>query len=295
MELLNDTVKGTICYAVKKLKNAGVPDSRSEAEIILAGIMNIERWKLYSQADDALLPGVKQAFFRAIELRQKHCPLAYITGKKEFYGFDFYVTPEVLIPRPETEFLIDAVIGWAKGQVNNDEDRKIKIVDLGTGSGSIVVTLALLLPRSLLWAVDVSPEALRIAQKNACVHGVQRRITLMEGSYWEAFSGKQQLFDVIVSNPPYICSSNIEKLSPDIKEYEPRKALDGGKDGLDGYRHILKKIKLFASSPSLLVLEVGAGSFKSVKDLCQRESAITRVQSLKDYLGHDRVLLGFIQ
>ncbi len=279
-----------LCDAAARLKKAGLAEGRAEAEILLASILNIPRWRLYLQREEKI--GLREAknFQSALAKRERRVPLSYITGEKEFYGYSFQVTGDVLIPRPETEFLIDTVLA-AVNEDNPAIEHKMVIADLGTGSGAIAVTLALLLPRAEIWALDISPAALLIARKNSVIHGVCSRIRFVRGSFEEIPRLLPRSLNLVVANPPYICSGNINQLAPEIKEYEPLQALDGGEDGLDSYRQILEALKhVTVRPPATLIMETGEDSLAALKDLCRSNPLISSLAFIKDYRGHERVM-----
>ncbi len=279
--------------AAIKLKNAGIKEGRSEAEIILSEITGLSRLKLYANSKESVSPAVKEHFDEAVKLRSKRFPMAYVVGKKEFYGHEYYISPEVMVPRPESELLIDAV----RSRLNNSEKgyfQELNIVDLGTGSGVLAITLALLFPRSLLWAVDVSPEALKVAQKNARLHRVDDRITFLEGDFWEALDSKPYHFNMIISNPPYIPRCQLDNLEPEIKKYEPRCALDGGADGLESYRNIFAGMKYYASLPAILALEIDINCARKIISLGRQEPLIKEMEIINDYSNLDRIFMGLM-
>ncbi len=287
------SISSILYEAALKLKNAGIKEGRSEAEIILSEITGLSRLGLYANSKESVSPAVKENFDEAVILRSKRFPMAYVLGKKEFYGYEYYISPEVMVPRPESELLIDAVIS----RLNNSEKgnfQELKIIDLGTGSGVLAITLALLLPRASLWAVDISPEALKVAQKNARYHRVDGRINFLEGDFWGALDSKPHFFNVIISNPPYIPSCHLESLEPEIKKYEPRCALDGGADGLESYRSVFASISYYVSSPAILALEIAPNSIRNVLALGRQEPLIKEMEIIKDYSKLDRIFMGLM-
>lgn len=287
------TVFRALQEASGELKRAGLPDSRHEAELLLAFILGLPRYQIYTGLDHSLSLEQIYCYRKAILLRVNRCPVAYIKGVKEFYGFEFQVDRNVLIPRPETETLIDTVVEWCRGQ-EKYRGKGLNIVDLGTGSGAIVVTLALLLPRACFWAVDISPGALGVAQKNACRHGVRDRIEFRLGNYWEVFYKEDGDFQVVVSNPPYIPRRRISSLPRDVKDYEPALALDGGEDGMESYRRILDGLDGHTASPALIALELDREVSSGVFEICRLKSIFTCMEIIKDLSGQDRVLKALI-
>jgi len=274
--------------ATEHLKKCGITEARFEAEILLAYAWARDRLHLWGYPREQVPPSVETSFRQVVESRGKKYPVAYITGVKEFYGLDFLVNPYVLIPRPETELLVDAVCDWQNKW--GYRQKEFFLADLGTGSGVIAVTLARIFSRALVWAVDISREALLVARKNARRHGVDNRITFLEGDFWEAFSDKGLKFDVVVSNPPYVTSEEMDSLPCDVKKYEPSIALNGGDEGIKAYHRILNNLREHVKSPSLTVLEVSPFISDKVRELSLREKGIKKVEVLSDYRGRDRLL-----
>lgn len=290
-----ETIEEVLRRASFCLRKAGVEQPGDEAELLLAHLMGAARLDLFLQRRMELPAPLKVSFEAALARRRRGEPLAYITGTREFYGLTFAVNPDVLIPRPETEFVVDAALEWAKEQ-GRLRGEGICGLDLGTGSGNLAVTLAHLLPQACFWAVDLSPQALRVAAGNARRHGVNGRIRWRCGSYFQAFAGmKRRLrFNLVVANPPYISRAALENLPEPVKNFEPRLALDGGPDGLAGYRNLLADLPRYISSPGLAALEIGAGQDRAVLALC-REAGLFRALSFRrDYQGWPRVIEGLI-
>jgi release factor glutamine methyltransferase len=211
-------------------------------------------------------------------------PVAYITGEKEFYGRAFRVTPDTLIPRPETELIVEHVLGLAKA-TNREQ---LRVLDLGTGSGCIGITLAAELPGAVVVITDISEGALEAGQENAQRHDVTGRVAVLRSSWWNAVDAEQE-FDIVVSNPPYICTAEMAALPRDVGEFEPTTALDGGTDGLDAYREICDG--LGARQPSLVALEVDPNRATEVAALVEQLHPET-VTTHKDLAGRERLVLG---
>lgn len=289
------TIKEALEGASFWLRQAGIEQPRSEAEILLARLMNIDRLQLFLRRDEQLSPGIAALFQDAVERRCRQEPAAYITGEKHFYGHRFAVNRDVLIPRPETELLVESALegaNWLAGRLGRDT----VCVDLGTGSGVIAVTLALLLPRADIWAVDHSKAALKVAGLNAAEHGVREKIHWLQGNYFEALDRLEPKpqFNLVVSNPPYLSSAELASLPRGVKDYEPVEALDGGADGLDGYRHILDRLEQYTAPPALLLLEVGANRSEEVEALCVQSGHFSSITWRYDLGGWPRVLEGAV-
>lgn len=283
------TLAGALQRASLRLREAGLERPRDEAEILLAHLLGWDRLKLFLERSSPLTADSKRAFLAAVERRAGNEPLAYITGEKEFYGLPFAVTPAVLIPRPETELLVDAVLEWARLR-----DGEIRGVDLGCGSGNLAVTLAYHLPGASFCAVDLSPEALRLARANALRHGVAERIRFFEGNYLEALASRQPppRFNLVVSNPPYLDGRALKELPATIRQYEPRLALNGGADGMAAYRTILAQLPPFLEKPGMMVLEIGSTQGGALLSLCRKQSLFHRLRLQPDYRSFPRILTG---
>jgi release factor glutamine methyltransferase len=208
-------------------------------------------------------------------------PLAYLTGTRAFYGRDLIVTPAVLIPRPETEHLVEAALSWAQGRTG------LRIADIGTGSGAIAVTLAAHLPDAQVWAVDVSPEALAVARQNAMRYNLLDRIVFAPGDLLDPLRETGPL-GLIAANLPYIPRAELDTLA--VARHEPRLALDGGVDGLDLIRLLLAQAPAVLAVHGLLLLEIGAGQGMQVARMARDAFLDAQVQVIPDYAGHERVV-----
>lgn len=266
----------------KFLAERGVPEPRPSAEFLLAETLGVGRGAAVAGAGRLLTE--KQAFhyWEMIKARGKRRPLAHILGKQPFLGLDIAVTPDVLIPRPETEELVLECERLVKTMGLPSP----KIVDLGTGSGCIAIALAQLLPNAVVFATDISDKALRLAEKNAIAHHVGQRVRFVRE---DLFSEKQNLrgwADLVVSNPPYIPSKEVDALEPEVL-MEPRLALDGGKDGLEAIRAVASASTKLLKSGGLLALEFGMGQGPAVTRLLE-EAGYKHVILKKDAQGVER-------
>ncbi|MFH1362029.1 MAG: peptide chain release factor N(5)-glutamine methyltransferase, partial [bacterium] len=253
-----------------------------EAEILLCHVLKTPRSKLFSHPERKLTRAEQKLYDELLDRRKKHEPIAYIVQNQPFMSLDFYVNPNVLIPRPETELLVEQAIN---SLIPHTSYPTPIIADIGTGSGCIAITLAKYLPKAKIIAIDSSKEALKIAERNAKTHRVIKQIEFRLGNLLKPLKEK---VDLIISNPPYIPRAEIEKLDPDVKDFEPRAALDGGVDGLDYIR------KLISQSPSplkphtsSLLLEIGYNQGAKAKELAKHYA---KVEVIKDLSGHDRIL-----
>ncbi len=282
------TISELIFNGVSKLKKHNIESPVLNAGVILCHVLLCDRIFLYSHGDEYVDVNEIKKYNTMIEQRAKGKPLQYIIGKNEFISLSFIVTPDVLIPRPETELLVEHVIKISESINKN----KINILDIGTGSGCIAICLAFYIKNALVTALDISKEALRIAQLNASSLEVTDRITFIESNLFEKLNETEK-FDVIVSNPPYIPSSDIEILQTEVKDHEPLIALDGGDDGLFYYREIIKQSIAYIKKGGFLALEVGVGQAALVSYMMSESFSNIRV--IKDLSGIDRVVFGKIK
>jgi release factor glutamine methyltransferase len=253
---------------------------RIESELLLSYLLNIDRGKLYTD-HYPVTKDIEKTFNSFVKRRMEGEPLQYITGTAEFMDMEFMVTKDVLIPRPETEMLVN--------EVKNDTLNKLKILDLCTGSGNIAVSLAKLIPDSEIIAADISGAALNIAKQNAVRHGVDKKVTFYKGNLFQALPfDKKYKFDIIVCNPPYVKASELALLQKEVT-FEPVTALNGGDDGLDFYRRISKYAKDYLKQDGALFLEMGLGQSGHIKELFDSEGY--RVNKIiKDFAGIDRCI-----
>jgi release factor glutamine methyltransferase len=272
--------------AAKQLREAGVESPKSEVEWLLAALLNTDRANLYLMRERELQPNEQANFEALLRRRLKREPLQYILGVCEFYGFEFVVSPVVLIPRPETELLVERVVELAS---NFSSPR---IIDLGTGSGCIAVSLAKLMANARLVATDISPAALEIAQSNAQRLGVAERIEfrLADITQPEAFSSSEP-FDIVVSNPPYILETERASLQPEIRDWEPAAALYVEDDGLKFYRCIIDYCQKHLRAGGWVASEMASQRSSAIAGLF-REAGFHHVQTIKDLTGFDRHVIG---
>ena len=267
-------------------KKHAVESSRLTAEVLLAHTLKIKRLDLYLQYDRPLEQQELSRFKTLIRRRIQNEPVAYITGRKGFFESEFNVTPQVLIPRPDTEVIVEQALAALNEAAEGQAPKKV--LELGTGSGAIIISLAKAAPQHMYFATDISVPAIQVAHGNAgAISPVP--IAFCAGSWLSMFAG-HHLFDLIVSNPPYIPGSDIESLAPDIYRFEPRLALDGGVDGFDCYRIIIEEAAGFLSPGGRLLLEIG---YDQKPGICRILSDLTSYQTpefIKDLSGHDRVV-----
>jgi len=258
------------------LVKSNVDDASLEGEILLRYLLAIDRAGLFSDLDRELSPRQKKEFAGLLERRLSGEPAAYITGHREFYGLDFEVDQHVLIPRPETELLVELALKTARSH------NMTKIADIGTGCGAIAISLAVHLPGAVLYATDISPEALEVARDNLKKHGVADRVILLRGDLLEPL---EKPVDMIVANLPYVKEAD---LPPNGRE--PRQALDGGKDGLDQIKRLGRQAGGKLNMGGYLLLEIGQGQAEMVVDILCKVFSAAAVEVHKDLAGIERAV-----
>lgn len=262
----------------------GVENPRLDAEVLLCAVLQCERIKLYMDFERPLTGAELSQYKNYVARRGQHEPLAYILGEKEFMRNSFKVTPATLVPRPETELLVESLIKAAQGL---KADGDVKILDIGTGSGAIIVSLLDYLPNAKGVGVDISVDALIVAEENSRRIGVRERAGFMQSDLFSRIPADKK-FDIIVSNPPYIPAADIVGLAKDVQK-EPRGALDGGADGLDFYRRIISEAMDHMTDEGILAFEVGINQAQVVAELC-RKAGFKATAIRKDYADIERMV-----
>jgi release factor glutamine methyltransferase len=281
------TILKLLNWGTAYFKSHRVEQPRANAEMLLAHTLGVGRIDLYVQYDRELESETLQRFKGFIQRRIQREPVAYIVGKKEFWSMDLKVTPDVLIPRPETETLVEAALRIVPAEPGPSP---LRILDLGTGSGAIVLALASERPGHRFYGVDGSERALAVAQDNARTHGLSETVTFLHGNWFDPVRDQGGYYDVIVSNPPYISSQDFKVLPPEIAQYEPREALDGGSDGLEAIRLIIGQAWEHLVPGGWLLFEIGHDQWGPVEKLVTEAGAYSDLAVMKDYSGHDRVV-----
>lgn len=279
------TIKDIIVKYSKELEEIS-PTPRLDVETLLQKVLGVDRLYILLNLERVLSEDEEQLFNKFINERLNNRPIAYIVGNREFMGLDFFVKEGVLIPRPDTEVLVEEVIELAK-----KKDAK-NILDIGTGSGAITVSLAKYLENVKVTSVDISDIALEIGKRNAISNEVDDRINFVKSDLFTNID-KETKFDIIVSNPPYIKREVIETLDKQVKDYEPYNALEGGVDGLDFYRAITKQAKNYLKKGGILAYEVGHDQSEDVSKLMEIDG-YTNIYTLKDLQQIDRVVIGTV-
>ncbi len=286
------TLQAVIADARRTLERAGIDPSEAavDADLLARTVLGWDRARLLASLNDPLPPDLQPAYADLVRRRERREPAAYIVGQREFWGRPFEVDPAVLVPRPETELLVEEALARLASRVAAllvpaPGGHSLLIADVGTGSGCLAVTLALEIPRSRVVATDTSPAALDVARRNASRHEVADRIDFLETSL---LAEADTRFDLIVSNPPYVPASEMHALPPEVQEYEPRQALFGGEDGLDVIRALLLQAESRLREGGLLIFEFGFGQEDGVKRAIRLRPAFDEVTIRRDLQGIPR-------
>ena len=282
------TLKSALKEATNTLSSNRIEQARLEAELLLAHVLELRKEDLIIHPDRELTDPQEEKFQQLVERRCRKEPLAYIVGHREFWSLEFKVNPKVLIPRPETEGVIERLLNLA----GDEADKKtIRILDVGTGSGILAIVAALEFPKAHVTAVDNSSDALEVAQENALRHQVADRIEFSKMDLMRDWDlPENDLYDCILSNPPYIPSKKLEHLMPDVRDYEPRAALDGGPDGLACYRCIVAHAVPYLKPGGHLIFEVGDDQAGPVKQTLQAHGVLDAIEIAQDLSERDRVV-----
>lgn len=294
-------LKELIRIGQKQLADAGIQDGDRDAKALYCFLDKLDAVGLMMHWQDTLQDNQCEAYFELIERRSAGEPLQYITGTQEFMGLPFMVEPAVLIPRQDTETMVeDAIELIQKGTLRGDEAIKVggikDVLDLCCGSGAIGISLSKLCPKLKVTCADISEGALAVAKENAHLNGC-KSVKFEKSDLFEGFRGKigNKKFDMIISNPPYIASGVIPTLQREVREYEPLIALDGGDDGLEFYRRIAAEAANYLRKCGVLILEIGYEQGEAVCQLLREGGAFADVKCLKDLTGKDRIVCGFLQ
>jgi release factor glutamine methyltransferase len=279
-----------LASGVLLLKRAGIKTARLDAECLLAHVLGSARWQVLLEPGRRLAQAAVGRYLELLRRRRQREPLAYLVGTREFWSLTLSVSPEVLIPRPETETLVEAALALLR-EAHPAHPHPI-IVDLCTGSGAIAIALAREIPNAHIFATDLSQAALRVARMNAVAHGVVDRITFLQGDVWQAMTGQPPAdgVDLVVANPPYIPTAALAILMPEV-QWEPREALDGGPDGLRVLGEIIGATPQHLRPGGVLLLEIGADLAIAVTALFQGAARYEPPQVLQDLAGRDRVII----
>jgi len=275
-------LKQAVDAAFKRFTAQDVPSPRLNAELLMMLVLGRERAYLYAHPDLELTPEEEFHYDKVVDERARGVPTQYITGHQEFWGLDLLVSPAVLIPRPETEHVVETVLELVK---ELKPVATLKLVDVGTGSGAIALALASELPRADIHACDISHDALEMARLNAARLGLEQRINFRKSDLLSAYAGEK--FDFVVSNPPYVGESEMDKVQKQVREFEPKIAVFSGEEGMDIYRRLIPEAREALKPGGMLVVEIGFSTEQKVKELLQDWAD---VQVTADLQGIPRVI-----
>jgi len=269
--------------SAKTLEAADIPSARLDAEILLSFCLGCDRLQFLKNPEIQLDQTQLTAFKKLINRRLRWEPVAYIIGRKNFWTFSLEVNKDVLIPRPDTEVIVEEILNIAKKTVST----RIKILDIGTGSGAIAIALACEIPHASVMATDISLTALDVARRNACSLGIQNQIDFRQGDLLEPVKG---VFDIIASNPPYIGAQEYEELPEGVRAFEPREALLAGKSGLEFYEKLIYQAEGYLEKNGWLLLEIGARQEKDIRRIMETSGFYNNIEIRRDYAGLPRVI-----
>jgi len=277
------TANQLLDWTGKYLAEKGSESPRLDTEVLLAHALACKRIELYTRHDEEVPDEGRQRFKSLIRQRIEGCPVAYLVGRKEFYSLEMEVNRAVLIPRPDTETVVDECLQLAK------ELAEPAVLDIGTGSGCLAVSIAKYCKQARVTALDISDEALQVAARNAAKHGVAERVRFVQGDLFSPLCASER-FDFILSNPPYIPHDDIAGLAAGVRDYEPHAALDGGRDGLEVLARIVDGAPLWLKPDAYLIVEIGAPQERPARELIQAQSGFELAKTVYDNAGHPRVL-----
>ena len=273
------TLRQALSRAKKILTDHNIEDASLECELLLRHALKIDRVQLYQDLNRELIPQQEASFWRLVERRLNGEPTAYITGHREFYGLDFYVDPSVLIPRPETELLVEKTLELAQNHP------VLSIAEVGTGCGAIAISLALNLPQAKIYTIDISPAALKVASVNCHKHGATDRICLLKGNMLDPLP---EPVDLIIANLPYVRKTELPQVNS--ADFEPSVALNGGVDGLEKIRQLCAQLSSKLLPRGCLLLEIGRGQRKAIVTFLKNLFPLSEIEVIPDLSGTDRII-----
>jgi release factor glutamine methyltransferase len=282
------TIQKLLNWVAEYLKGKGVDSPRLSAEILLSCVLGLKRIELYTQFDRIVTEEKLTRLHDLVERSGKHEPIAYLAGKTEFYSLELDITADCMIPRPETELLVERAIEFLRTRSGRQF-----VCDLCTGSGCIAVAIARNYPNCRIIATDICDAALSVAAKNVEMYGLEERVKLLCGDLFDPIMPQLDVekFDLIVCNPPYVSAAEFEKLDKNVKDYEPKLALFAGDDGLDIYRRIIERIGAFLKSDAAVMLEIGYNQREAVRQLLEQAGCFSGIAVEKDHCDNDRIAI----
>jgi release factor glutamine methyltransferase len=281
------TIQKLLNWVSQYLTDKAIDSPRLSAELLLSHVLGLKRIELYTQYNKPVAGQELEKLRELVKRAGGHEPIAYLVGKTEFYSMEIIVTPDCMIPRPETELLVQRAIEFLRTRSGTQF-----VCDLCTGSGCIAVAIAKNYPNARIIATDICDAALAVAAKNIEKHQLQDKIKLLSGDLFDPIIPQLDVgkFDLIVCNPPYVSSSEYEKLDTNVKDYEPRLALFAGDDGMDIYRRIMEKVDQFLKSDAALIIEIGYGQGQAVKEMLEQTGSFSEIKIEKDFHNNDRIV-----
>lgn len=279
------TIKGVLEWTAEYFKTKGISTGRLDAEVLLAHCLSVDRLHLYLNMDRPLAPDERARFRALVRRRAAREPVALITGKKEFWSLQLQVVPGILIPRPDTEILVEAVLNEVR------ENPSPFVLEIGTGSGAVALSVAQEKPAAFVLATDVDPLAIFTARANARSLALPETVCFASSDLFEAIR-ETRAFDVVCSNPPYIPRDTIPELEPEITRFEPIRALDGGPDGLDIIRQLARQAPAYLKPGGALLLEIGDSQDEAVQEIFSSLGGLRDVSAIRDLAGTPRVVKG---
>lgn len=276
------TVQSILSEMRGKFRDAGIGTPELDARLLAEAVLKMDQTDLITKSNQQLTSAQQQTLDAMIARRLKHEPVSRILGTRAFWKSDFKISPATLDPRADSETLVEAVVKHA------DKNKSLTILDLGTGTGCLLLSILQELPQALGTGIDISPEAVEIAKENAASLGLSTRSNFMSID-WNRLN-PPQLFDIVISNPPYIALAEKESLAPNVRDYDPETALYGGNDGLECYRDIMRRLPKLIRPDGLLFLEIGSNQADAVKGIAGQNDIIM-IHTYLDLAGHDRCLV----
>ncbi|MBN2183443.1 MAG: peptide chain release factor N(5)-glutamine methyltransferase [Sedimentisphaerales bacterium] len=281
------TISKLLNWVSQYLTEKGIDSPRLSAELLLSDVLKLKRIELYTQYNKTVEKQQLDKLRELVRRAGQHEPIAYLVGKTEFYSMEINVTPDCLIPRPETELLVQRAVEFLRTR-----DGIQRVCDLCTGSGCIAAAIAKNYPNARTIATDICDAALAVAASNVLKYQLQDKITLLSGDLFDPIIPQLDVgkFDLIVCNPPYVSGSEYEKLEKNIKDYEPRLALFAGEDGMDIYRRIIEEVDSFLKTDAALILEIGYAQGRAIKELLEQTGIFIEIKIEKDFNNNDRIV-----
>ena len=286
------TIQRLLAWTTDFFRERGIESPRLDAEVLLSALLGRDRMYLYVHFDEPLEPEELARFRGYVKERAAHVPLAYVLGRREFMGLDFRVTRDTLIPRPDTEILVQCAVDFLCARMEAGATA-CTIADIGTGTGAIALSTLHYTEGTRADAVDISPAAAAVARENAEILGLAERVDIHVGDLLAPLAGRR--YDMILSNPPYIPTADIAGLMPEVRSYEPHLALDGGTDGLNIYRRLMAEAPMMLKDGGAVAVEVGIDEAAAVAALAMAHPRIVRTEILKDLAGIERVVVGYTE